>query len=533
MNRFLPRLSVILAAALLTACQANPGPPPVVDEDDRSATPTNSSTTSPPPEAAPEEDLLPKRSTVSIGVDPLRGGLNPHLVANNSELVNQIAELVLPSAFHGAEMDTDVLESAEEIEAPEGVAMRVRYTIAAPAQWSDGTPISGSDFNYLWSQIMRTPGTKNISGYRAISAVRTSGNGRVVTVDFDHRVEGWHKLFAHLMPSHLLEDRDFASVLADGIPASAGRYLVESMDRGRGIITLNRNDRFWGEDPANIDVIQLRAVRDTAQAVNMLRSRQIGFADFTPQQTTLENLSLLSNVNTGVVTRQRQLRLEMSAAEGALNDQPQRRALASLLDTDQIARLATGRASELEPGHNPFDSNSELAPLRERAGRKPVRIGVDPQNPTALAAATTIVDVLQAKAIDAEVVTERLTTITSDLLPAGKVDAVVAWDENGNDAMSLANYFVCATPTRPAATLSGFCPENSAESALDILSGELDSEAAEERVEHLNKEEVLFIPLLNEVRVHALGKGIVGPGQSIKDWDSGLISAPQWRKDDD
>ncbi|HIX79725.1 MAG TPA: ABC transporter family substrate-binding protein [Candidatus Corynebacterium faecipullorum] len=533
MDRFLPRLGVILAAALLTACQANPGPPPVVDEDDRSATPTNSSTTAPPPEAAPEEDLLPKRSTVAIGVDPLRGGLNPHLVANSSELVNQIAELVLPSAFHGTEMDTDVLESAEEIEVPEGVAMRVRYTIAAPAQWSDGTPISGSDFNYLWSQITRTPGAKNISGYRAISAVRTSGNGRVVTVDFDHRVEDWHKLFAHLMPSHLLEDRDFASVLAEGIPASAGRYLVESMDRGRGIITLNRNDRFWGEDPANIDVIQLRAVRDTAHAVNMLRSRQIGFADFTPQQTTLENLSLLSNVNTGVVTRQRQLRLEMSAAEGALNEQPQRRALASLLDTDQIARLATGRASELEPGNNPFDSNAELAPLRERAGRKPVRIGVDPQNPTALAAATTIVDVLQAKSIDAEVVTERLTTITSDLLPAGKVDAVVAWDENGSDAMSLANYFVCATPTRPAATLSGFCPENSAETALGILSGELDSEAAEERVEHLNREEVLFVPLLNEVRVHALGKGIVGPGQSIKDWDSGLISAPQWRKDDD
>lgn len=533
MDRFLPRLGVILAAAVLTACQANPGPPPVVDEEDRSATPTNSSTTSPPPEKAPEEDALPKRSTVAIGVDPLRGGLNPHLVANNSELVNQIAELVLPSAFHGDQMDTDVLESAEEIDAPGSIAMRVRYTIAAPAQWSDGTPITGSDFNYLWSQITRTPGAKNVSGYRAISAVRTSGNGRVVTVDFDHRVEDWHKLFAHLLPSHVLEDKDFTSALAEGIPASAGRYLVEGMDRGRGIITLNRNDRFWGEDPAHIDVIQLRAVRDTAQVVNMLRSHQIGFADFTPQQTTLENLSLLSNVNTGVVTRQRQLRLEMSAAEGALEEQPQRRALASLLNTDQLARLATGRASELEPGENPFDSNAELAPLRERAGRKPVRIAADPLNPTALAAATTIVDVLQAKAIDAEVVTERPTTITSDLLPAGKVDAVVAWDENSIDALSLANYFVCATPTRPAATQSGFCPEESAKTATDILSGKLDSAAAQEQVEHLNKEEVLFVPLLNEVRIHALGKGIVGPGQSIKDWDSGLISAPQWRKDDE
>ncbi len=37
-------------------------------------------------------------------------------------------------------MDTDVLASAEEVQPPEGVAQRVVYKIASPAQWSDGTP---------------------------------------------------------------------------------------------------------------------------------------------------------------------------------------------------------------------------------------------------------------------------------------------------------------------------------------------------------------------------------------------------------
>ena len=171
--------------------------------------------------------------------------------------------------------------------------------------------------------------------------------------------------------------------------------------------------------------------------------------------------------------------------------------------------------------------------LRERAGHKPLRIAVDPQSPTALAAAHTIVDVLQSKAIDATVVTERLTTITADLLPAGKVDAVVAWDDNGMDSLSMANYFTCATPGSPAAKLNGFCPEHAEETAADILDGTLDSAAARDKVHQLNSEQVLFVPLLNEVRIHALGKGIVGPGQSITDWDSGLVSAPQWRKDDD
>ena len=181
MDHFLTRLAAVLAAGVLAGCQANPGPPPVVEAE--SPTVTSASPTTTTPDEAEQEEALPERSTVAIGVDPLRGGLNPHIMANNSELVSQIAELVLPSAFHDDEMDADVLESAEEIDAPGSVAMRVRYTIAAPAQWSDGTPISGSDFTYLWEQMNQTAGVNNAAGYRAISAVRTSGNGRVVTVD--------------------------------------------------------------------------------------------------------------------------------------------------------------------------------------------------------------------------------------------------------------------------------------------------------------------------------------------------------------
>ncbi len=42
-----------------------------------------------------------------------------------------------------------------------------------------------------------------------------------------------------------------------------------------------------------------------------------------------------------------------------------------------------------------------------------------------------------------------------------------------------------------------------------------------------NAEQVLYVPLMDEVRIHALGRGIVGPGQSIEDWDAGLVTAPR------
>ena len=152
------RVAAVGAVGIVTlaACVANPGPPPVVEHSDEtpssSAAATTTTTTEPP-----VDDADAGRSTVAIGVDPLSSGLNPHLRANNSELVNGIADVVLPSAFHGGQMDTDVLDSAAEVPAPDGVAQRVRYVISDAAQWSDGTPITGADFEYLWRSMVDTP----------------------------------------------------------------------------------------------------------------------------------------------------------------------------------------------------------------------------------------------------------------------------------------------------------------------------------------------------------------------------------------
>lgn len=526
------KLGVLCVSAViaLSACSANPGPPPVVQEEDKDSS-ANSTATSTTP--APEEEPAQTRSTVAIGVDPLRGGLNPHLVANNSELVSQISDLVLPSAFHGEQMDSDVLESAEEIPAPEGVVQRVRYTIASPAQWSDGTPISGADFDYLWKHVSATAGVNNAAGYRAISAVRTTEGGRVVTVDFKERLAEWKLLFNDLLPSHLLENDDFNSALSNGIPASAGRYLVENVDRGRGVITLNRNDRFWGQDPAQIDVIQLRSVRDSTQAVNMLRSGQVGFVDLTPQQTSLEALGLLDGVTAAPLTRPRQLRLHLSAQPGALPEEGERRALASYIDTSQVARLSSGRASELKPGANPVSGDVDHLPLRERAGRQPIRIAADPTDALGLQAAHVIVDVLAEQGIDAEVVSERLTTITSDLLPNSRVDGVITWEDTAVNSISLASLFDCAKQQPLAGDLSGYCPADAAKEKVDILSGQVSTESAQKTAQDLNSAQVLYVPLFDEVRVHALGRGIVGPGQSIEDWEQGLVTAPSWRIDEE
>lgn len=555
----------------LAGCAANPGPPPVVDNDQQAH-----ETTETTPTQEKKSDPVVDRATVSVGVDPLPSGLNPHLVANNSELVEQIADLVLPSPFKNGAMDTDVLVAAQEQTPPAGLAQRVRYEISGSAQWSDGTPITGADFSYLWQQMVSTSGVVAPAGYHAISAVTSSDGGRIVTVDFAERVADWQGLFRHLLPSHLLQGQvdNFAEALSAGIPASAGRYLVDNVDRARGVITLNRNDRFWGANPAKIDVLQLRYIRSTDQGVNMLRTGQIAFADFTPGQITMESLRLLSDVTSTTVTRPRQLRAHLVTTPGTMTDVEARRDFASLIDTAQLSRLATGRDTDLRPAVNPVAPGRDLSALRRLTERRPLRIAVDPTHTQAQAAANVMVDVLASHDIPAEVVTERMTTITSQLLPESGVDVVLAWEDTSESSINLADTYLCnaestadsnaetsptqgdepdrtssqapAPESKPSQTgntsndkplpwagdLSGYCPAESDQTRTKILSGELPVTEASKRVHELNSDRVLFVPILDETRVHAVGRGIVGPGNNIEDWEGGLVTAPEWTMSD-
>lgn len=566
--------SVVLTAALLASCMANPGPAPTLDEpedqvdapaDDKSSgdgEATGQGENAQDGDAPEGEDPASgevedgtERSAISVGIDPFQLGFNPHLVADGSELVDSIANLVFPSAFNGNFLDTDMLHSAVEVDAPSGTAQRLRYSIKEGAQWSDGTPITGADFDYLWKEMVSTPGVRDVAPYRAISKITTSAGGSIVTVDLSTRVEDWHQLFTHLLPSHLLESGQFDRVLESDIPASAGKFSVASIDQARGLITLNRNDRFWGSDPAKIDVVQLRAIRSTSQAANLLRSDQVRFVDIAPTQTLEEQLSLVGDISTETVHPTRQLRLNLSTQSEALTTPQLRRTMMSLIDSEQLARLATERSVDLRVpyGGNPLlgsATEQDIAALRAVSEQSPLRIGVDPTEPAAGIAAMTMVDMLRNQGIEASVVENRMTTIVGESLPEGEVDAVISGVDTSLTAANMASFFTCqtdeaseaetteASAASESATAESSTEESSTETsrteateapeantdtaqkmwsgnlslacgeeyeawADSILSGELSAQEGLDLIRHINSEQALYLPLIDETRIRA------------------------------
>lgn len=233
-------LAVAVTALSLTACTADP-PPPV------ESTETVKPTTTP---------VTPAMRVVSVAIDQVGDGFNPHLLADLSPVNSAVGNLVLPSVFRPISspvqpgqaewvLDDSLAVSAEVVsEAP----FTIRYQLRNEAQWSDGAPIAAEDFRYLWQQMISVPGVVNPAGYQLISDVTSSGGGKTVNVVMRAAYPAWRELFTDLLPSHLVKDTPggFSTGLSEGIPVSGAHFHVRSVDRGRDEIILERNDRFWG-----------------------------------------------------------------------------------------------------------------------------------------------------------------------------------------------------------------------------------------------------------------------------------------------
>ncbi|WP_040422956.1 ABC transporter family substrate-binding protein [Corynebacterium lipophiloflavum] len=524
----MPRFTAVAGAALLTlalqACAADPGPPPLVQQEELDRLdPTTTSAA---------EAARPERSEIRVGAQPLRGGLNPHLLSDDTSVVQSIADLTLPSAYLNGEPNRDVVLGAA-VRPTSPAAMTVRYVINPEAQWSDGTPLTGADFTYLWRGMSTTAGAIDPAGYLAVSNVRVSGPaGKTVDVDFSTRVEDWQSLFNYLLPSHLLaaDASDFATAAHDGLPASGGRFMLQSVDRGRGTITLNRNDRFWGDNPARVDVLTINAVRDTTQIADQLRSGQLGFVDTIPQETTREVFGLIPGTETRLVDGPRTLGLTLSTTSPLLSSEDARKELRSLVDVPLLARLAAGRSSELAVADHrpPSDQAPSVLPARVTEDR-PLRIAADAADPEASAAARSLADLLVQRGVAARVVSTDTLSVVTTGLPSGSVDVFVHWElapANLNDAASR---IACPPQDYRSGNLAGLCSPETDDLAGDILTGAYPLGDARNLVDDVLNSQAVWVPLLHERRVLAIRSGIVGPDSEMVMRQSGLSGAGSWR----
>lgn len=447
-------MALLASAALVAGCTADPDP--AVES---------------PQETSP----APIRTTdlsVTVAMDGIGAGFNPHLLADQSPATDAVAGLVLPSMFRPApdpddpqrmtlQPDSSVLESAEVVnEDP----FTVEYRLNTEAQWSDSAPIAVEDFQYLWQQMVTVAGAAAPAGYREITDIRSiGGGGKTVQVVFARPYAAWRHLFQGLVPAHLLKDMPggFETGLDDEIPVSGSRFKVSTVDRGRGQILLERNDRFWGE-PATPDRVVIRRAGTTAQLAEALRGGDVQVFDVRAGEAALNQLAAIGGVRVQRADRARALSLTLNARTKALQDVHLRQALLDLLDPRQLALIGAdsqagarwvGSATAVPsdpayrvtaPSPMPRDAAQDIllqagyglaAPHGETSG-EPVlhmRIGVPRGDTKAQEVANTIADVWTSAGVSASVTGIDAETLYGRSLLSGAVDAVVGWQDVSTD----------------------------------------------------------------------------------------------------
>lgn len=365
-----------------TACMADP-PPPVRE--------TLSTTT-------PNE--YPDERTVYVATDSIGAGFNPHIGSDLGSVTSAVAALTLPSAFLPTQTPdglqwqrNDALLASAEVTSTE--PFEVTYRIVDDAQWSDGLPVTGDDFAYLWQQMSRQPNVVGAAGYRAVKNVETGSGGKVVTVTFAQPYTAWRELFTSLLPSHSLksEPTGFQTGMDKGKPVTAGPFAIYSIDRARDEVRLIRNDRYWRKPP-EIDQVVLRRAGTAPQMAQTIRNGDSTMVSLTAGPASAAEVGAIPGVTTSRRPMARGLTVNINTRSETMASLQVRRALLGMLDGGLVRAAAAGDTvvtpfantvyAPSNRGYRPVDrqrpSSKDVLELLAAAG---YRAGTPASEPTA------------------------------------------------------------------------------------------------------------------------------------------------------
>lgn len=407
-------------------------------------------------------------NALSVVVDTLDAGFNPHLRSDLGPDTDLLSALTLPSAYTRTESgelrrNADLVDS---VTVASEQPFTLRYELNRAAQWSDGVPIGAEDFRYLWRNASTFPGSVDSAAYRHVTGVTSGAGGKTVDVTFDAFYPEWRTLFSNLLPAHLMGNsaRSFADTLAQGATASGGPFTIDSVDLGIGQIVLARNDRYWATPPqAEQIVLRLAPDRGTlGQAARSGAATLVSVADSPLNHLVLDTVGGYEGAS---AFDGDQVSLTWNTTAAATDDRRVRAALSSFVDTRAVAQIVAGQdtvhvadfplTSEIAVPSGADTATGEKL-LREAGYTKSdgtwtkdgvaldITLGVVAGDESTLVAASTITDSLRSQGVRARVWELSDDDLYGGALPYGLVSGAVTWSPAAGDPLAAAeNRYRC------------------------------------------------------------------------------------------
>lgn len=146
-------------------------------------------------------------------------------------------------------------------------------------KWHDGKEFTAEDVVYTYTELTKdkTLAASITSNYEDITNVTAPDKYTVVMKlrQYDAAIVDYFTM--GILPSHLLKGKDIHTAAFNQAPVGTGRYKFLSWDRAGGMITMERNEAYYGKIP-NIKRIVYRTVSDETAKATMLHSHEADLA---------------------------------------------------------------------------------------------------------------------------------------------------------------------------------------------------------------------------------------------------------------
>jgi peptide/nickel transport system substrate-binding protein len=219
----------------------------------------------------------------------------------------------------------------------------VTYNISPDAVWSDGEPITSSDFKYTWEQITTGEDIYDTTGYANIASVDDS-DPAVAVVTYETPYAGWKGLFGGgygIYPSHILEGQDRNAEMVNGYDFSGGPWIIEAWNKGSEVV-LVPNETYWGDVP-KLESVTFRFVTDTAAEFQAYQAGEVSAIYPQPQLDVIDSINAGVDGNNSFTANTGNIEaLWMNNAEFPFDSVAVRQAFAYSLDRDAIVESLFG-----------------------------------------------------------------------------------------------------------------------------------------------------------------------------------------------
>jgi peptide/nickel transport system substrate-binding protein len=298
---------VLVGAVAISASACTSSSPPETATTTEPAPPISTTTTEPPTTTTTEPlPQHPVGGEVIIAYDGEPPTLNSFMPGGDQLVVELIGQAYAAGVY---EIDGNTLTLVPELvtELPTvangGVVlnvngtMTVKYTIRSEAQWDDGTPISGDDFQFTLDTIMNPDYPISKTNYQDI--ITSTAGAKTFEYTMDRPTILYELMFDEIIPKHSVEGTDFLADWNDTRWVSSGPFIFEEWAKGE-FITLRRNPNYWKVDAETeqqlpyLESVIFAFMADTPSMIEAFKARDIDV--FSPRNPTIEDIEALQAV---------------------------------------------------------------------------------------------------------------------------------------------------------------------------------------------------------------------------------------------